>query len=60
MAVKNLTIEGEPAKRFAVKWGLDIQHFDTAAEVLEATKRADRTYEIWDQRRPIKRTEVKD
>jgi hypothetical protein len=54
-----MEIEGPPAKRFTVVWGLEVQHFDTVSEVLKATKRQDRVYEIYDRRKRVKRVELR-
>jgi hypothetical protein len=54
-------IEGEPAKRFTVRWGTDSWKFDTAAEVIEFTnKRLDRSYESYNRRKLVKKTDLKD
>jgi len=55
-----MKIEGEPAKRFTVKWGLRVQHFDTVEEVLRATSRLDRKYEIYDRRKLVEKKDLKD
>jgi hypothetical protein len=36
-----------------------VQHFDTVSEVLKATKRQDRVYEIYDRRKRVKRVELR-
>jgi hypothetical protein len=51
---------GKKSNRFTVKWGSETQHFDTVAEVLKATKRLDRVYEIYDWRRKVKRNDLKE
>jgi len=53
-----MEIEGKPAKRFTVKWGTEVRHFDAVAEVLKATKRLDRVYEIYDRRKLIERQDL--
>ena len=54
-------IQGKPTKRFTVRWGTDSWKFDTAAEVIEFTnKRLDRSYEIYDHRNLVKKTDLKD
>jgi hypothetical protein len=55
-----MKIEGEPTKRFKVAWGLEVRHFDTVSEVLDATQRLDRVYEIYDGRKKIEKRDLKD
>lgn len=55
-----MKIEDEPAKRFKVVWGLEVQYFDTVAEVLAATRRLDRVYEIYDGGKRIEKRDLKD
>jgi hypothetical protein len=55
-----MKIEGEATKRFKVVWGLEVQYFDTASEVLAATQRLDRVYEIYDGRKKIEKRDLED
>lgn len=52
--------DGEPAKRFKVVWGLEVRYFDTASEVLAATQRLDRVYEIYDGGKKIEKRDLED
>jgi hypothetical protein len=56
------TVEGEPSVRFVVKHGIEVGgRFNTAVEVKAfCAKRLDRQYVIYDQRKIVKRTELKD
>jgi hypothetical protein len=56
------TVEGEPSVRFVVKHGIEVAgRFNTAVEVKAfCAKRLDRQYVIYDQRKIVKRTELKD
>jgi hypothetical protein len=57
-----MKIEGEPAKRFNVTFDNKVEGaFDTAAEVRAfVAKRLDRNYQIYDRRRPVLLTDLKD
>jgi hypothetical protein len=59
--MSDLKAEGEPAKRFTVKWGTEVFYFNTPAEVRAfAKKRLDRQYEIYDRRKLVKLTDLKE
>jgi hypothetical protein len=57
-----MKVEGEPTKRFKVKFGNEtVGEFDAAAEVKAfAAKRLDRQRTIYDRRTVVKLTELKD
>jgi hypothetical protein len=57
-----MKVEGEPTKRFKVKFGNEtVGGFDAAAEVKAfAAKRLDRQCTIYDRRTVVKLTELKD
>ncbi len=57
-----LTVEGEPSERFVVKHGIEVAgRFNAAAEVKAfCAKRLDRQYVIYDRRKIVKLTELKD
>jgi hypothetical protein len=62
MTETDLKIEGEPSERFVVKHGNEVAgRFNTATEVRAfCAKRLDRQYVIYDRRKIVKLTELKD
>jgi hypothetical protein len=53
------TVEGEPSVRFVVKHGIEVGGRFVEVKAFCA-KRLDRQYVIYDQRKIVKRTELKD